>query len=229
MKSEMQMKTVVRCGQIFRVGLISLALLIPSACGFHLRNSTSLPSALSPVYIGGPAGNSALGRKLRYHLTNSNTEVTPYSAQAAYHVLLQGEGQEQRIISLDRRGLAAEYGLTRSVEFELRDKQNRRVLGPITIEERRTVTNNPDNALTTSQDIGIISADMDQTIAMHIVRRLGAYATHKLPTEQSAASQPVATQSTATQPAATPAASDNNANANTSPENNTPATSATPN
>lgn len=167
----------------FRYSVISLALLIASACGFHLRNSDSLPSALSPIYIGGPMGNSALGRKLRYHLTNSNTEVTPYSAQAAYQLILQKDEQEQRIISLDRRGLAAEYGLTKSIEFELRDKQNRRVLGPLTVNERRTITNNPDNALTTSQDIGIVSADMEQTIAMQIVRRLGAYATHKLPKE----------------------------------------------
>lgn len=190
-----------------------LALLAASSCGFHLRNSTSLPSALSPIYIGGPAGNSALGRKLRYHLTNSNTQVTPYSAQAAYQVLLQSEGQEQRIISLDRRGLAAEYGLTRSVEFELRDKQNRRVLGPITVEERRTVTNNPDNALTTAQDIGIIAADMDQTIAAQIVRRLGAYATHKLPAAQTASES-------TTDSAATESASPNNDAATTpAPQN----------
>lgn len=203
---------------ISRIGIVLLALLTASSCGFHLRNSASLPSALSPIYIGGPMGNSALGRKLRYHLTNSNTQVTPYSAQAAYQVLLQRESQEQRIISLDRRGLAAEYGLTRSVEFELRDKQNRRVLGPLTVEERRTITNNPDNALTTSQNIGIVSADMDQTLAMHIVRRLGAYATHKLPAAQAAADNGDAN-----------ATSPNNTNSTVSPDNNTPATSPTPN
>lgn len=176
----------------FRTGIIFIALATASACGFHLRNSDSLPSALSPIYIGGPASNGALSRKLRYHLTNSSTQVTPYSAQAAYQLILLNEGQEQRIISLDRRGLAAEYGLTKSVEFELRDKQNRRVLGPLTIDERRTVTNNPDNALTTSQDIGIISSDMDQTIAAHIVRRLGAYATHKLPADKLSADKAAA-------------------------------------
>lgn len=205
--------------KIFRYSLISLALLIVSACGFHLRNSTSLPSALSPIYIGGAGGNSALGRKVRYFLTNSNTEVTAYSSQAAYQLILSGSNQEQRIISLDRRGLAAEYGLTQSVEFELRDKQNRRVLGPQTINERRTITNNPDNALTTSQDIGIVSANMEQAIASQIVRRLGAYATHKLPQEQTSSAPeltPVntinnelntnapATNAQQTQPASTP-------------------------
>ncbi len=192
-----------------RYGLISITLLLVSACGFHLRNSASLPSALAPIYIGGPAGNSALGRKLRYYLTNSNTEVTPYSAQAAYQVILLSEDQDRRIISLDRRGLAAEYGLTMSVEFELRDKQGRRVLGPQKIDERRTITNNPDNALTTAQDINLVSADMEQVIASQIVRQLGAYATHKLPA----------------QPTESPVVDDR---ANTSDATATPSTDAAP-
>lgn len=177
--------------KIFRYGLMSLALLITTACGFQLRNSASMPTALAPIYIGGPAGNSALGRRLRYQLNNSNTDVTQYAAQAAYQLLILNEKQDKRIISLDRRGLAAEYGLTLSVEFELRDKRGRRVLGPQHIEERRTITNNPDNALTTSQDIGIVSKDMEEVLAAQIVRRLGAYATHKLPQEKAAATTPV--------------------------------------
>ena len=171
---------------IFRHGLIALTLLTATACGFHLRNNASFPSALAPIYIGGPAGGGALGHTLRYQLNNSNTTVTQYSAQAAYQLIISNESQDQRIISLDRRGLAAEYGITTSVDFELRDKQNRRVLGPEHIDERRTITNNPDNALTTSQDIGIVREDMEQVLAAQIVRRLGAYATHKLPSEKPA-------------------------------------------
>jgi LPS-assembly lipoprotein len=167
-----------------------------TACGFHLRDDASLPSSLQPIYIGGPAGNSALGQALRYHLTNSNTKVTPRSADANYQVVLTTNEQDQRIVSLDRRGLAAEYGITGSVTFELRDKTGQRVLGPQTIEERRTVTNNPDNALTTSQDIGIITADMNQVLAVQIVRRLGAYANHPHPA--AAAAAPAATAAPAT-------------------------------
>jgi LPS-assembly lipoprotein len=174
---------------IFRNSFISAALIMITACGFHLRNTASLPSALEPIYIGGPASGGALGRTLSYQLKNSNTKVTPYVAEANYQLLILSEGQSQRIISLDPRGLAAEYGITTSVDFELRDKQGKRVLGPQKIEERRTVTNNPDNALTTSQDIGIIRADMEQVLASQVVRYLGAYATHKLPADQSPAAE----------------------------------------
>ena len=167
--------------KIFRHGLIALTLLAATACGFHLRNNASMPTALAPIYIGGPAGGGALGHKLRYQLNNSNTTVTLYSAKAAYQLLILSEGNDQRIITLDRRGLAAEYGITTSVDFELRDRLNRRVLGPEHVDERRTITNNPDNALTTSQDIGLVREDMEQVLAAQIVRRLGAYATNQLP------------------------------------------------
>lgn len=193
----------------FRISLISIALLAVSACGFHLRNTASLPSALEPIYIGGPAGGGALGRTLSYQLKNSNTKVTPYSAQAQYQLLILGEEQSQRTISLDQRGLVAEYGITTSVEFELRDKQNKRVLGPQHIEERRTITNNPDNALTTSQDIGIVRTDMEQVLAAQVVRRLGAYATHQLSNNNNA--------TTAAPPAEQP--TDNSESA---PSSNTP-------
>jgi LPS-assembly lipoprotein len=168
-------KNIVRCS------FISLTVLVATACGFHMRNSASMPSALAPIFIGGPAAGGALGRTLRYQLNNSNANVTLYSAKAAYHLIILNEDQEQRIISLDRRGLAAEYGIATRVSFELRDKQNRRVLGPEHIDERRTITNNPDNALTTSQDIGLVREDMEQVLAAQIVRRLGAYAAHQLP------------------------------------------------
>lgn len=164
------MKKIIRhCG-------IAFTFLAIAACGFHLRNDAWLPSSLQPIYIGGSAANSSLGQALRYQLTNSDTKITPYLAQANYQLILKTPSNEQRIISLDRRGLAAEYGITSSVEFELLDKSGKRVLGPQTIDERRTVTNNPDNALTTSQDIKLIRADMDQVLATQVVRRLGAFA-----------------------------------------------------
>lgn len=165
--------------KILRAGSALVICAAIAACGFHLRNDASLPSSLQPIFIGGSAANGSLATALRYQLTNSNTNVTLRSIEANYQLVLLSEKKSQRIISLDSRGLAAEYGITTAVEFELRDKSGQRVLGPQTIEERRTVTNNPDNALTTSQDIAIISADMDQVLASQVVRRLGAYASHK--------------------------------------------------
>lgn len=155
-----------------------LALCLLAACGFHLRNQSALPTALQPIYIGGPAAGGALAVALRYQLNNSDTSITRTPAKANYRLMLLGEGHEQRIISLDRRGLAAEYGLISSVTFELYDRDNKRLLGPVMLQELRTVANNPDNALTTSQEVQLVQTDINKALAAQLVRRLGAYAKH---------------------------------------------------
>lgn len=185
---------------------LALCLLTASlltACGFHLRNQSSLPSALEPIFIGGPASGGPLAGALRYQLTNSDTKVTPYSVGANYRLMLLNEGHEQRIISLDKRGLAAEYGMISSIEFELLDRSGQRVLGPLKLQELRTVTNNPDNALTTSQEISLVQTDIYKSLAALVVRRLGAFANH-MPAPTPAPVEP-ATAPAATDPSATPA------------------------
>jgi LPS-assembly lipoprotein len=157
------------------------ALCLLAACGFHLRNQSAMPTALQPLYIGGPAGLGSLSGALRYQLNNSDTALTASPAKANYRLMLLEEGHEQRIISLDRRGLAAEYGLISSIEFELYDRANHRVLGPLRLQELRTVTNNPDNALTTSQEILLVQTDINKALAAQLTRRLGAYAKHMPP------------------------------------------------
>lgn len=159
--------------------VVTLCLL--AACGFHLRNQSVLPTALQPIYIGGAASGGSLSVELRYQLNNSDTEITTSSAKANYRLMLLEEGHEQRIISLDRRGLAAEYGLISSIEFELYDRANNRVLGPVRLQELRTVTNNPDNALTTSQEVLLVQTDINKALAGQLARRLGAYAKHMPP------------------------------------------------
>lgn len=180
-----------------------LALCLLAACGFHLRNQSALPSALQPIYIGGPASGGPLAGALSYQLTNSDTEVTRTPTKANYRLMLTAEGHEQRIISLDRRGLAAEYGLISRVTFELYDRGNNRVLGPLTLQELRTVANNPDNALTTSQEIGLVRTDINKALAAQLVRRLGAFTRNMPPptaTEPAADAPVIAPESEEPQP-----------------------------
>jgi LPS-assembly lipoprotein len=195
---------------------VLLALSMLAACGFHLRNQSSLPSALEPIYIGGKVSNGALANALRYQLRNNDTKVATNSATANYKLILLAETHEQRIISLDRRGLAAEYGLISAIEFELLDRSGQHVLGPLKLQEMRTVTNNPDNALTTSQEITLVQDDIDKALAALVVRRLGAFANHL----------PVPAASSTSEPPETPAPSSTDGATNTQPTIQPPASPA---
>jgi len=180
-----------------------LLLCLVTGCGFHLRHKATLPSALQPLYIGGKGGGGALAQALSVQLAGEDTKVTGNIASARYQLLLIKQNEEQRIVSLDRRGLIAELGLITEVAFELRDQSGQRVLGPQTLQVRRTVVNNPDNVTTTSEEVRLVREEMVNTLAEQISRRLAAYANqpHPAPENAPAGNAPDAGASGAGEPA----------------------------
>lgn len=169
-----------------------LALTLLAGCGFHLRQSATVPSALQPIYLGGKAGFGALAQQLRIMLTRDEMALSATAAGARYQLLIQGEYQQRRIVSLDRRGLIAELGLITGATFELYDNTGKLVLGPQVVEERRTIVNNPDNVITTNEEERISREEMTKALAANILRRISAYKPPAAPPEAAgAASAPV--------------------------------------
>lgn len=164
-----------------------LALATLAGCGFHLRESATVPSALQPIYLGGKAGFGALAQQLRIMLTRDEMALSATAAGARYQLLIQNEYQQRRIVSLDRRGLIAELALINGATFELYDSSGTLVLGPQVVEERRTIVNNPDNVITTNEEERISREEMTRALAANILRRISAY---KPPAGQATAAAP---------------------------------------
>ncbi len=153
--------------------LLSLALL--AGCGFHLRDHTALPADLQPIFIGGDASGSVFARNIRLLLDSESIDVTPAPSVAKYLLLLSDPHEEQRIASVDRRGRIAEYGLGSGVTFELTDREGKAVFGPQRVEERRSVINNPDNVISTNEEVRLTRDEMNRAVAAGVLRRLGAF------------------------------------------------------
>ena len=168
--------------------LLALALL--AGCGFHLRESATVPSALQPIYLGGKAGFGALAQELRLTLTRDEMALSATAAGARYQLLLQEVYQQRRIVSLDRRGLIAELALITGATFELYDNTGKLVLGPQQVEERRTIVNNPDNVITTNEEERISREEMTKALAANILRRVSAYKPPATPEQPAAAATP---------------------------------------
>lgn len=147
-----------------------------TGCGFHLRNTAAVPSSLQPLYIGGPAAGGALAQAMRLQLSSVDTAVSPTIMGSRYELRLLQEKTEQRIASVDRRGLAAEFVLTAFAEFALYDHDGKLLLGPTRVDERRSIFNDPDKATTTAEEMHLVQADMTKVLASRIALRLTAYA-----------------------------------------------------
>lgn len=155
--------------------LLPLLLTTLVGCGFHLRDHAALPSDLQPIFIGGDASGSAVARDIRLRLDSESIDVTPAPGIAKYLLLLSDPREEQRIVSVDRRGRIAEYGLSTAITFELTDREGSTVFGPQRVEERRTVINNPDNVISTNEEVKLTREEMGRAVAASVLRRLGAF------------------------------------------------------
>lgn len=158
-----------------RFALLALLTLVISGCGFHLRDAATVPGYLQPIYVGGDASFGALGQRLRIKLLDDSVEVARNPTQAAYQLIVLEQYNQERNASIDQRGRVAESALFTGAIFELRDSQGRTVWGPLTVEERRTVINNPDNITATHEEIELTREEMLDSLAARILRRAGAY------------------------------------------------------
>ena len=184
------------------VALLSLALL--AGCGFHLRDHAALPADLQPLFIGGDASSSVVASNIRLLLDSESIDVTPAPGVARYMLLLSNPYQEQRIASVDRRGRIAEYGLGSGITFELTDREGKTLFGPQRVEERRSVINNPDNVISTDEEVRLTRDEMNRAVAAGVLRRLGAFR----PGESAPEAEP-ATDDAANTPSTTPSTTPN--------------------
>lgn len=158
-----------------RTALLGATLMLMSACGFHLRSDPAIPQTLQPLYIGGDAAFGLLGQQLRIQLLNDSVEITRDPAAAAYQLIVLDQYSDQRTASIDQRGRVAESALFMGASFELRDAQGKTAYGPVRVEERRTIINNPDNVSSTSEETRLTRQEMIEALAARILRRAGAY------------------------------------------------------
>lgn len=163
---------------------ILFATLLLAACGFQLRGSDALPAELQPLYIGGTSAYSGFGMALRQEFNLRGVVLSPTLADARYQLHVLEHEQEQRTLSFDPRAYSGELSLTERVHFELRDSRGVAVLGPITLEERRIMVDDPDRRVDKDSEAGTLRDEMLSGLASQLLRHLQAYSANLPPTVQ---------------------------------------------
>jgi LPS-assembly lipoprotein len=96
--------------------LVVLTLLL-SSCGFHLRGSTSLPTALGVTMVQDAATPTAVARELRQVLTANGARVTDSAAEAQATVRIVGEQSDRRLAGTGQTSKEKQYELQYTVTF----------------------------------------------------------------------------------------------------------------
>ena len=154
-------------------GLMSLLIVVLTACGFHLKGVAPLP--FDTIYTN-ITDNSAFGANLRRTLSASSPQTRfverPQDAEAILQQL--SHSRNQREISINAKGQVEEYELQLTFVFELLDAKGRVILPPTTLNVIREVPYDAEAVQAKDSEIEMIFRDMEQSLINRIVRRLSS-------------------------------------------------------
>lgn len=149
--------------------LVSLLSLAVSACGFHLRGNIPLPDGIKKMFVQSPQGS--FKETLEDVIVNTGGEVQA-SRGAADVILVVEEAKSDRTIgTLDQRGKVDSYNVVFTVSYVLRDKAGKE-LRSSSLQESRRYNFNPEQVIESESEEADLLADMEQDIALRIVRQL---------------------------------------------------------
>lgn len=168
------------------LAILSLAL---SACGFQLRgtgdDSKLLPEGWKRLYLDTANPHSELSRAITSQFAASGVQWVERSS-ANYILAVQPERFEQDNLSISSDARAAEYELTLSTEFTVRETGSNSTAMPDTrIAVLKLMDNDPRNVVGKEEEIRLLKREMRGELARKMLRRMGFYASRR-PAEPSA-------------------------------------------
>lgn len=151
--------------------LITLLALSMTGCGFQLR-SYSFESSVSSFAIAGDA-SSAVAQSLRRGLLQAGVEEVS-TMDAGLVMVIMDERNERRSISTSRAAQAAEYEISRGVQYQILGS-NQQVLSPATwIERERVYRIDRGSIVGSGEERTVLERELMQDIVGQLIRAMDA-------------------------------------------------------
>jgi LPS-assembly lipoprotein len=155
-----------------RLFLVLTPALLAAGCGFRLRRHDGVPFA--SLYIDAPAGN-AVAQRLRVLLqTGGHTRLTASAEEAEAVLRLGVDRRAKTILSLSGAGRVTEYRLSLEIGYSIVDREGQPLAESETIELARDLTYDDAQLLAKGSEEELLYRDMDESVALRILRRLQA-------------------------------------------------------
>jgi LPS-assembly lipoprotein len=144
-----------------------------SGCGFHMRGSTPASQiAFESVYLDAAKG-TPLERELRRSiLSQSNTALATDQKTAAVTLRILSEAQERKILTLNAQGQVREYSLIYRINFEVADKENKKLLPPNELALQAFLSYSESQALAKETEERMTYDDLRRDAVSQIMRQL---------------------------------------------------------
>ena len=148
--------------------LLSLSVLVLSACGFQLRGAAQLP--FKTIYMD---NRSPMAVELR-RILRANADVqfvnTPQEAEAI--IELYGEQRRKEILSLNAQGRPREYKLLLDIYVRVHNGKGQNFIKPSLLQQSREISFNDNQVLAKEAEEVLLYNDMQSDMVQQILRRM---------------------------------------------------------
>lgn len=157
---------------ILRATVSFLLILLLSACGFHLRGVSSIPSWLNNVAIISENNDKQFVSILESRLDGAKIQVNSDPSHAQYWLIVNEVSLQQQIISVGASTNPRQYTLTLTVVFALKTRAGQVIGVPGQISISRELTLNNDRILGSKDEESILIGEMKQDAVTQMIYRL---------------------------------------------------------
>ncbi|MCB1843498.1 MAG: hypothetical protein KDI09_11090 [Halioglobus sp.] len=166
--------------QCLRSTLLVACLCLLSACGFQLRgsgnNATLLPDSWKSMALVTGNPNSEFSREILAHFAANGVEWSDRQ-NARFSLTLGPERFTQRNLTLNSEARAAEFELTMSANFAVKDALGNDVIAQSTASVVKQMENDPRNVVGKGEEIRLLQQEMRAELSQQIMRRIIFYST----------------------------------------------------
>lgn len=157
-----------------RASLVALMVFL-SACGWHLRGDRPIPDDLRVLHLKTANPDSELSRSLQQAFTKLGVTLTKSAGEGAPLSLFTSELREQRrAVSTSGRGKDAEYALTSSLDYQVKNPAGQITSGPVTLSVEKVYLFDPDNVLGSHEEEQLLRREMQRDLVQQLLRRYRA-------------------------------------------------------
>jgi LPS-assembly lipoprotein len=147
--------------------VIGLATLL-SACGFQLRGTGDVQFALKELDVSAHNAYGETVKEVRDALQNNGVRVYP---GAPYRLVLSNEQEDRRAASFTSSARTAEYGLTKTLAYEIRGGKDLLLLSD-KLEAQSFYTQDSNNLIGGDQEAAQARQEMNRELIQQLVLRL---------------------------------------------------------
>ena len=141
-----------------------------SACGFHLRGTSSLEGVENIVYLDAPRGS--FEQQLLDDLRVSGVQLSNEQKASDWHLKVSQARSNREINTLNERGTVDSYRLSFIVTYSVLDADNKLLRAPQTLTESRQYVFNPVDIIESEFEEEALRNGMEKDISLRIIRHL---------------------------------------------------------